>query len=101
MQWHIYIVYLFFKGEDLKRDAQEALDIIKTVVGVTDFSTHYALVQSALLKKKIKRKREKAQEVSVTFLNLRLKMGHSMIHPRVIGCRALTNLRYLFFFPRQ
>ena len=52
------------KGEDLKKDAQEALDIIKTVVGVEDFSNHYALVQSALTKKKIKRKREKAQEVS-------------------------------------
>lgn len=57
-------MFVFLKREELERDAQEALNIIKTVVGVKDFPTHYALVQSALLKKKIKRKREKAQEVS-------------------------------------
>ncbi|GIY24573.1 small subunit processome component 20 homolog, partial [Caerostris extrusa] len=49
-------------NEDLKKCAQEALDLIKTVVGVEDFSSSYAAVQTFLLRKKVKRKQEKATE---------------------------------------
>ncbi|KAF8770179.1 Small subunit processome component 20 like protein [Argiope bruennichi] len=51
-----------YTNEDIKKIAQEALDIIKTIVGVDEFSDAYAQVQTTLFKKKVKRKQEKAQE---------------------------------------
>ncbi|GFR31611.1 small subunit processome component 20 homolog [Trichonephila clavata] len=47
-------------SEELKNCVQEALDLIKTVVGVEEFSTAYADVQGNLFKRKLKRKHERA-----------------------------------------
>ncbi|KFM72554.1 Small subunit processome component 20-like protein, partial [Stegodyphus mimosarum] len=48
--------------EDLKKTAQEVLDLLANIVGIEEFTGAYADVQSTLFKKKMKRKREKAQE---------------------------------------
>ncbi|KAG8180889.1 hypothetical protein JTE90_018389 [Oedothorax gibbosus] len=48
--------------EELKKYAQERLDLIKAIVGVEDFSEVYADIQTSLSKKKAERKREKKQE---------------------------------------
>ncbi|GFU14944.1 small subunit processome component 20 homolog [Trichonephila clavipes] len=53
-------------SEELKDCAQEALDLIKTVVGVEEFSTAYAGVQRNISQQKRKRKYEKAAE-AVTY----------------------------------
>ncbi|XP_054720944.1 small subunit processome component 20 homolog [Uloborus diversus] len=48
--------------EELKKNVKEVLDLIQSVVGVEDFTNAYTSVQSALLKKKVKRKQDKAKE---------------------------------------
>ncbi|XP_015925192.1 small subunit processome component 20 homolog [Parasteatoda tepidariorum] len=48
--------------EELKKNAQEVINIIQRVVGIDDFTSAYADVQTFLLKKKAKRKQDKAKE---------------------------------------
>ncbi|GFY40068.1 small subunit processome component 20 homolog [Trichonephila inaurata madagascariensis] len=49
-------------SEELKNCAQEAIDLIKTVVGLEEFTTAYADVQRNLSQQKRKRKYEKAAQ---------------------------------------
>ena len=57
---------LLFADADLKKLAQEVIDLLKVAIGVEEFSVVFATCQKSLFEKRGERKRQRAVAVSAT-----------------------------------